>query len=205
VFGYWRRRSDCQFVLLTTSVVVTTITSNTGTYFHNLHLLHANLSRKFAPGTVRELTANCFNKSKSKSHCDWRSVSQSVILGVEPHLWLITRYLLLFDSYGLVFVGRPLWREDGSVLYAAGSSQGSLSRVRVPWYSRPYLTVSELTLSFSSTPTTRGVTVEAFDPASTRILALISGDGLRITPGHGPHRKQSLLRYSRWRVYRADA
>jgi hypothetical protein len=27
----------------------------------------------------------------------------------------MTRYLLLFDSYGLVFVGRPLWREDGSV------------------------------------------------------------------------------------------
>jgi hypothetical protein len=28
---------------------------------------------------------------------------------------LTTRYLLLFDSYGLVFVGRLLWREDGSV------------------------------------------------------------------------------------------
>jgi hypothetical protein len=27
----------------------------------------------------------------------------------------MTRYLLLFDSYGLVFVGRPHWREDGSV------------------------------------------------------------------------------------------
>jgi hypothetical protein len=27
----------------------------------------------------------------------------------------MTRYLLLFDSYGLVFVGRHLWREDGSV------------------------------------------------------------------------------------------
>jgi hypothetical protein len=29
----------------------------------------------------------------------------------------MTRYLLLFDSYGLVFffVGHPLWREDGSV------------------------------------------------------------------------------------------
>jgi hypothetical protein len=26
----------------------------------------------------------------------------------------MTRYLLLFDSYGLVFVGLPLWREDGS-------------------------------------------------------------------------------------------
>jgi hypothetical protein len=31
---------------------------------------------------------------------------------------LMTRYLLLFDSYGLIFLGgRPLWREDGSVIY----------------------------------------------------------------------------------------
>jgi hypothetical protein len=34
--------------------------------------------------------------------------SQSLSLGVEPHLGLMTRYLLFFDSYGLVFVGRPL-------------------------------------------------------------------------------------------------
>jgi hypothetical protein len=27
----------------------------------------------------------------------------------------MTRYLLLFGSYGLAFVGRPFWREDGSV------------------------------------------------------------------------------------------
>jgi hypothetical protein len=38
------------------------------------------------------------------------TVSHSVSLGVE-----LTRYLLLFDTYGLVIVGRPLWREDGSV------------------------------------------------------------------------------------------
>jgi hypothetical protein len=44
----------------------------------------------------------------------WLAVSQSVSLSVEPHLGLMIRYLLLFDSYGLVFVGRPLWREDGS-------------------------------------------------------------------------------------------
>jgi hypothetical protein len=43
------------------------------------------------------------------------TVSQSVSLGVEPHLGLMTRYLFLFDSYVLVSVGRPLWREDGSV------------------------------------------------------------------------------------------
>jgi hypothetical protein len=36
------------------------------------------------------------------------TVSQSVSLGVGPHLGLITRYLLLFSIYGLVFVGRPL-------------------------------------------------------------------------------------------------
>jgi hypothetical protein len=36
------------------------------------------------------------------------TVSQSVSLGVEPHLGLMTRYLLLFDNYGLVSVGRPL-------------------------------------------------------------------------------------------------
>jgi hypothetical protein len=36
------------------------------------------------------------------------TVSQSVCLAVEPHLRLMTRYLLLFDSYGLVFVGRLL-------------------------------------------------------------------------------------------------
>jgi hypothetical protein len=31
----------------------------------------------------------------------------------------MTRYLLQFDSYGLVFVGRPIWRQDGSALASA--------------------------------------------------------------------------------------
>jgi hypothetical protein len=53
-----------------------------------------------------------FAMIKSKSHCDLESVS----LGVEPHLELITRYYLLFDSYCLFIVGRPLWREDGSIV-----------------------------------------------------------------------------------------
>jgi hypothetical protein len=43
------------------------------------------------------------------------TVSQSVSYGVEPNLGLMTRYLLLFDSYGLIFVGCPRWREEGSV------------------------------------------------------------------------------------------
>jgi hypothetical protein len=48
----------------------------------------------------------------------------------------------------------------------AGPRQRSLSRVRAPWDSSPYFTVSDLRLSFSSPPTTRRVTVEG--PASTR-------------------------------------
>jgi hypothetical protein len=60
------------------------------------------------------------------------TVSQSVSLGVESHLGLMTRYLLLFDSYGLVWTGL-------SFVYAADPCQRGLFRVRVPWYSRPYL------------------------------------------------------------------
>jgi hypothetical protein len=35
------------------------------------------------------------------------TVSQSVSLGVEPHPGLMTRYLLLFDRYGLCFFVAP--------------------------------------------------------------------------------------------------
>jgi hypothetical protein len=34
-----------------------------------------------------------------------------------PHLGLMTRFLLLSDSCGFVDMGRPFWREDGSVFY----------------------------------------------------------------------------------------
>jgi hypothetical protein len=44
------------------------------------------------------------------------TVSQSVYLGVEPRLGLMTRCFFLFESYCPVHVGRPLWREFGSVI-----------------------------------------------------------------------------------------
>jgi hypothetical protein len=56
-----------------------------------------------------------------------------------------------------------------SFIHADGPRQRSLSRVRVPWDSWPYFTVSDLRLPFSSPPTTRRVTVELFEPASTRV------------------------------------
>jgi hypothetical protein len=57
-----------------------------------------------------DYTALYPSQSQSYIATDCRSISK-----FEPHLGHMTRYLLLFDSYGLVFVGHPLWREDGSV------------------------------------------------------------------------------------------
>jgi hypothetical protein len=81
------------------------------------------------------------------------------------------------DSYyrrtvaGLLMWGALSNERTGlSFTIAAGPSQRSHSRVRAPWDLRPYFTVSDLGLSFSSPPTTRRVTVEVFDPASTRGL-----------------------------------
>jgi hypothetical protein len=55
-----------------------------------------------------------------------------------------------------------------SFTIAGGPRQRSHSRVRVLWDSRPYFTVSDSRLPFSSPPTTRRATVEVFDPASTQ-------------------------------------
>jgi hypothetical protein len=87
------------------------------------------------------LTPPAYDCTPAASCCSFRE-SQSHIatdgLGVESHLGLMIRYLLLFESYGLVFVWRPLWREDGSVFcICCWPSPGSLSRVRVPWDSSP--------------------------------------------------------------------
>jgi hypothetical protein len=50
----------------------------------------------------------------------------------------------------------------------AGPRQRSLSRVWVPWDSRPYFNVSDSRLPFISPPATRRATVEVFDLSSTR-------------------------------------
>jgi hypothetical protein len=61
-----------------------------------------------APVEVFEPPSTC-STLQSQSKVTLRlTVSQSVSLGVEPHLGLTTRYLLLFDNYGRVFVDRPL-------------------------------------------------------------------------------------------------
>jgi hypothetical protein len=60
------------------------------------------------------------DQSESELHYNWQSVSQSVCLGVEPSLGLLTRDLtslfFFFKVTVLSYLGRPLWREVGSVI-----------------------------------------------------------------------------------------
>jgi hypothetical protein len=104
---------------------------------------------------------------------DSQSVSQSVSL------------LLLFDSYGLVFVGRPLWWEDGSIFCICYWSLPAQP------FGFEFLGTrfSDLRLPFSLPPTTCRVMVEVFDPAFTLILCILTLVILFITPQHGPPQK----------------
>jgi hypothetical protein len=100
--------------------------------------------RTLSSSRIRTLLVS---NSESKSHCDWRSVSQSIL--VSSPVWdswpdiywcLIVTVLFLWSAIsdgrmGLYFV------------YAAGPCQSSLFRVRVLWDSWPYFTVSDLRLA----------------------------------------------------------
>jgi hypothetical protein len=100
------------------------------------------------------------------------TVSLSVSLGVEHHLGLMMRYLLQFDSYSLVFVWRPLWREDWYVffLYMMLVLVSAVFLWSESLGTRPYFTVSDLRFPFSSLPTTLRITVDVFGSASTRVF-----------------------------------
>jgi hypothetical protein len=119
---------------------------------------------------------------------DRRSAGQSV-LEQSTHLRLTTRSWLLSDICGFVDLGRPLLREDGSVVYnccwsspAQSFSGPSPVGLVAIFYCLRFKT------SFSSPPTTRRVTVEVFDPASTRVTDLVASFLFFINPRCEPRR-----------------
>jgi hypothetical protein len=69
-----------------------------------------------------------------------------------------------------------------SFTIAAGTSQRSHS-LRATLDSRPYFTLSDLRLPISSPPTTRRVTVEVFDPASTWVMNWTESESYVTTDG----------------------
>jgi hypothetical protein len=73
---------------------------------HDHILLSQILDSHNLEGQIPVLVTCQKKKKKVKVKITLRlTVSQSVRVGVEPHLGLMTRYLFLFDSYGLVFEG----------------------------------------------------------------------------------------------------
>jgi hypothetical protein len=98
------------------------------------------------------------------------TVSRPACFGIKHPSWPFDQiFIIVLTVAGLLIWGALSDERTGlSFTNAPGRRQRSHSRVRVPWDSRPYFTVSDSRLPFSSPPTTRRVTMEVFDPASTR-------------------------------------
>jgi hypothetical protein len=97
---------------------------------------------------------------------DRRSVRQSA--WNKAQIWCLTRFLLLSVAGLLIWGALSDLRVGLSFKIAIGLRLFSHTRVRFPYDSGSYLTVSDSRLLFSSPPKTRKATVEVVDPASTR-------------------------------------
>jgi hypothetical protein len=116
------------------------------------------------------------SESESESYVttDGQSASLSwykaPIRGLRPDFYFRPEYGIRQTVTFLIPWGALSDERTGlSFICAAGLCPRSVSRVLVPWDLRPYFTVSDLRLPFSSPHTIRRVTVEVFDPASTRV------------------------------------
>jgi hypothetical protein len=80
---------------------------------------HIHLVLRFIRGALPQLphTSSCLIKSRAELCYDRRSVGQFVLVS-STHMGPKTRFLLLSDNFGFVDVGRPLSREDRSVVYS---------------------------------------------------------------------------------------
>jgi hypothetical protein len=118
-------------------------------------------------GSYSDFLLNCQPESEFYITTDGQSASLS---WNKAHIWgLRPDFYYCQTVAGLLMWGALSDERTGlSFTIAAGPRQRSHSRVRVPSDSRPYFTVSDSRLPFSSSPTTRRATVEVFDLASAQ-------------------------------------
>jgi hypothetical protein len=147
------------------------------------------------------------NFSLGTSVLDWRfwvwvfmlrpTVSRPVCLGTKHPFGAYDQIFITCVTVTILFLWGALSDERSvlSFVCTAGPCQRNLSRIQVPWDLRPYFTISDLRLPFSSPPTIRRVTVEVFDPASTRVNWLFSTEFFFITTLYEPNRKHRFEQY----------
>jgi hypothetical protein len=97
------------------------------------------------------------------------TVSRPVCLGIKHPSGAYDQIFYCQTGTGLLLWGALSDDRAGlSFTIGAGPRQRNHSRVPVPRDPRPYFSVSDSRLPFSSPPTTRRATVEVFDPATAR-------------------------------------
>jgi hypothetical protein len=86
-------------------------------WFTSRSLLHFRFPLVSTPQQNTQLSYDSLTTESISVRVTLRlTVSQSVCLGVEPRLGLMTRYSFFLENYCPVHMGRPLWREVGSVV-----------------------------------------------------------------------------------------
>jgi hypothetical protein len=105
--------------------------------------------------------------------------SRPVSLDVKPPSWAQNHIFITVRHLRFLNAGRPLWREDGSVIYnCCWSSLAQYFRVRVPLDSWPYFTVSDSRLLEPGGPGAR-----IYIPQRQGGPVITPGTGI---PFHGP-------------------
>jgi hypothetical protein len=87
------------------------------------------------------------------------TVSRPVCLGIKHPSGDYDQIFITCATVTVLFLWGALSDERSGLCFVCAAGPADL---------RPYFTVSDLRLPFSSPPTTRRITVEVFDPASTR-------------------------------------
>jgi hypothetical protein len=160
-------------------------------------IFSASIAEPNSPLTAHLDLRNSTDDSVSGSYVMTDGLSASLSWNKAPNWGLRPDFYYCRTVAGLLMWGALPDEKTGlSFTIAAGPGQRSHFRVRVPWDSRSYFTVSDLRLPFSSPPTTCRVTVEVFDSVSTRVYCRFSTELFFVTTLHGPntkHRSQQFL------------
>jgi hypothetical protein len=149
-------------------------------YMSAFYKVSCEESRSLWTPTIYSFT--CLPESGSYITIDGQSASLSwskaPIWGLRPDFYYCR------TATGLLMWGALSDERTGlSFRIAASLLQRSHFRIRVPWDSWPYFTVSDSRLPFSSPPTTLGAAAEVFDPASTRDMFTCQSESHIATDG----------------------